>query len=128
MPSRNPRRPISTTFATRPAALGFTLYANDNDRALDLSRRFWGGIQRAGDLPPLIAPGIDTIDITAIGSSLLSLNHSEYADNPALLTDIAQIFQSHLRPPSKRSTHKAGRHPTRHLLAVRPPMTQHAQL
>ena len=62
-----------------------TLYASDKDRTIEASRRYAGNTQRAGGLPPVIVEGVDTIDVSEIGSSLLSLNHSDYADNPILL-------------------------------------------
>jgi esterase/lipase superfamily enzyme len=52
---------------------------------------------------PLILPGIDTIDITSIGASLLALNHSEYAENRLLLDDIGRLLDSGQRPPTERS-------------------------
>lgn len=85
-------------------AQGFTLYANGRDRALLASKSLWGGIQRAGDLPALVMAGIDTIDVTSIGSDMLALNHSTYADNSLLLNDMALLFLRHLRPPSFRNT------------------------
>ncbi len=86
-------------------ASGVTLYAAGNDRALKASRRFNGGIPRAGDVPdagPLVVPGIDTIDVTAAGMEGLYLNHSGYAENEALLSDIGLIIQTGERPPDKR--------------------------
>lgn len=86
-------------------AKGVTLYAASNDRALSVSRRFNGGIPRAGDVPttgPLILSGIDTIDVTAAGMEGLYLNHSSYAENNALLSDIGLIIQTGERPPDKR--------------------------
>jgi len=86
-------------------ASGITLYAASNDRALHVSREFYGGVPRAGDVPatgPLILPGIDTIDVTAASTDSLSLNHSGYAENNALLKDIGLLIQSGLRPPAKR--------------------------
>ena len=53
--------------AIKGFAKGVTLYASSNDRALIVSRNFWGNY-RAGDVPaagPLMLPGIDTIDVTA---------------------------------------------------------------
>ncbi|MEQ1713112.1 MAG: alpha/beta hydrolase, partial [Hyphomicrobium sp.] len=47
-------------------AKGVTLYAASNDRALIVSRRFHGGVPRAGDVPeqgPVVLPGVDTIDV-----------------------------------------------------------------
>lgn len=86
-------------------AKGVTLYAASNDRALSVSRRFNGGIPRAGDVPatgPMILSGIDTIDVTAAGMEGLYLNHSSYAENNALLSDIGLIIQTGERPPDKR--------------------------
>lgn len=86
-------------------AKGVTLYAASNDRALGYSARFWGGIPRAGDVPltgPLIIPGVDTIDVTAVSTDSLGLNHSGYAENAALLNDIKLLLQNGERPPEKR--------------------------
>ncbi len=86
-------------------ARGVTLYAASNDRALGYSARFWGGVPRAGDIPhdgPLIVPGVDTIDVTAVSTDALGLNHSGYAENPALLDDVKALVQLGIRPPDKR--------------------------
>lgn len=85
---------------------GVTLYAAGNDRALHVSRNFYGGIPRAGDVPatgPLVLPGIDTIDVTAASLDALSLNHSGYAENKALLEDIAALIATGRRPPKLRT-------------------------
>ena len=46
---------------------GMTMYASSNDVALSISRRFAGGIPRAGDVPvgvgPIVVAGVDTIDV-----------------------------------------------------------------
>jgi esterase/lipase superfamily enzyme len=89
----------------RGLAKGVTLYVAANDRALGVSRRFYGGVPRAGDVPPtgpLVLPDIDTIDITAVSTDSLGLNHSSYAENNALLNDIALLIQTGERPPDKR--------------------------
>jgi esterase/lipase superfamily enzyme len=86
-------------------AKGVTLYAASNDRALGYSQRFWGGVPRAGDIPkdgPLIIPGIDTIDVTAVSTDALGLNHSGYAENPKLLDDVKALVEFGIRPPDKR--------------------------
>lgn len=86
-------------------AKGVTLYAASNDRALSYSARFWGGVPRAGDVPstgPLIIPGVDTIDVTAVSTDGLGLNHSGYAENAALLNDIKLLLQAGTRPPELR--------------------------
>jgi len=84
---------------------GFTLYASRGDWALRLSEWLWGQA-RAGYIgkdTPLIAPGIDTIDITAAGTSLFALNHDLYASSPILVADMRRILQSGARPPDKRT-------------------------
>ncbi|RUP00318.1 alpha/beta hydrolase [Hyphomicrobium sp.] len=86
-------------------AKGVTLYAASNDRALGYSQQFWGGVPRAGDIPkdgPLIVPGVDTIDVTAVSTDALGLNHSGYAENPALLDDVKALVEYGIRPPNRR--------------------------
>ena len=86
-------------------AQGVTLYAAANDRALSYSGKFWGGVPRAGDVPkggPLIIPGVDTIDVTAVSTDSLGLNHSGYAENNQLLKDIGLLILSGTRPPDVR--------------------------
>lgn len=85
---------------------GITLYAANNDRALTVSRRFYGGIPRAGDVPatgPLVLPGIDTIDVSASSMDSLGLNHSGYAENNEILQDIAALLATGTRPPKLRT-------------------------
>jgi esterase/lipase superfamily enzyme len=84
---------------------GITLYAASNDFALGVSRRFNGGVPRAGDVPdgvPLVLPGIDTIDVTAVSTDSFGLNHSGYAENNALINDLQLLIQTGERPPKKR--------------------------
>ena len=84
---------------------GVTMLAAGNDRALSISRRFWGGLPRAGDVPangPIVVEGVDTIDVTAISTVLFALNHSGYAERSALLQDIQLLIQTGERPPDKR--------------------------
>ena len=86
-------------------AKGVTLYAAANDRALIVSRNFWGH-SRAGDVPaggPLVLPGVDTIDVTAISTDSFALNHSGYAQNNKLLTDIGELLLTGVRPPDERA-------------------------
>jgi esterase/lipase superfamily enzyme len=85
-------------------AKGVTLYAAANDRALLASRNFWGHY-RAGDVPvagPLVVAGVDTIDVTAASTDVFALNHSDYAQNNDLLTDIGKLISTGLRPPDVR--------------------------
>jgi esterase/lipase superfamily enzyme len=84
---------------------GVTMLAASNDRALDISRRFWGGVPRAGDVPsggPVVIEGVDTIDVTAVSTLVFALNHSGYAEKSALLSDIQLLIQTGERPPDKR--------------------------
>ena len=90
----------------RGLASGVTLYAAGNDRALTVSRNFYGGVPRAGDVPvggPLVLPGIDTIDVSAASMDSLGLNHSGYAENNALLKDIGALIETGTRPPRLRT-------------------------
>ena len=85
---------------------GITLLAASNDRALEASRRFWGGVPRAGDVPvegPIVIPGIDTIDVTATSTDVLSFNHSGYAQKQQLIDDMRILLLSGERPPLKRT-------------------------
>jgi esterase/lipase superfamily enzyme/HEAT repeat protein len=70
-----------------------TLYTSQSDLALVASRYFNHG-QRVGDSGPeaLLFPGIDTIDATAVDSSLLG--HSYYGDSVSVLTDLGQLLRN----------------------------------
>ena len=90
--------------AIQGLAKNVTLYVAGNDRALIVSRNFWGSY-RAGDVPPagpLILPGIDTIDVTAASTDTFAINHSGYAANNKLLDDVGELLKTGLRPPEKR--------------------------
>lgn len=85
-------------------ARGTTLYAASNDRALLASRNFWRG-PRAGEIPvggPAIVDGIDTIDVTGASTDIFTLNHSGYAQNIELLTDVGRLIEQGIRPPDLR--------------------------
>jgi len=87
------------------ATKGLTLYASSADKAMLASRLKAGGI-RAGDVPqngPIVAEGMDTIDVTAIGHDLFGINHSEYSSNRSLIDDIGRILLTGTRPPDVRS-------------------------
>lgn len=84
---------------------GITVLAASNDRALEASRRFWGGVPRAGDMAggtPVLVAGIDTIDISALSTDFLSLNHSSYAEHRQLLVDLRSLLKDGSRPTEKR--------------------------
>jgi esterase/lipase superfamily enzyme len=85
---------------------GVTMYASANDVALSYSRRFAGGVPRAGDIAqgfgPAVVPGIDTIDISALSTDYLALNHSNYAERTELLHDMELVLKTGTRPPDQR--------------------------
>ena len=63
---------------------GMTLYASSNDRALVVSRGLAGGIPRAGDVGasgPILLPGLESIDMSAMGDEMFGLNHNTFAAN-----------------------------------------------
>lgn len=73
--------------AMRPLCGHVTLYASSNDRALAASREFH--VQpRAGEAGAgiVIIDGIETIDVSAVDSSLLG--HSYVSDNRTVLSDL----------------------------------------
>jgi esterase/lipase superfamily enzyme len=88
-------------------AKGFTLYASKSDNALVLSRQLRGGFPRAGEVNdppgPAIVAGFDTIDISALSTSIFDFGHDKYADSTELLADIGAIFTKGLRPPQLRN-------------------------
>ncbi|MFA6140345.1 MAG: alpha/beta hydrolase [Hyphomicrobium sp.] len=84
---------------------GVTLYASANDRALLVSRNFWGSY-RAGDVPasgPIVLPGIETIDVTAASTDIFALNHSGFAQNETLVKDMGKLIEGDVHPPDARS-------------------------
>lgn len=70
-----------------------TLYTSQSDLALVASRYFNNGT-RAGDSGERIVlyPGIDTIDATAVDSSLLG--HSYYGSNISVLSDLGSLLRN----------------------------------
>jgi hypothetical protein len=49
-----------------------------------------------------VIQGIDTIDVSALSTDYLGLNHSAYAERTALLADIEQLLKTGVRPPERR--------------------------
>ncbi|MCC9609743.1 alpha/beta hydrolase [Blastopirellula sp. JC732] len=68
-----------------------TLYASANDLALLASKNV-NGYPRAGDVRPeiVIVPGVDTIDVSAIDTSLIG--HAYYGDNDSIICDIFTLL------------------------------------
>lgn len=86
---------------------GMTLYANDHDRPLRISRVKAGGVPRAGGLlpdgAPLIVDGADSIDAGDSDFAWFGLNHDAYVMAPALRYDIKALFERHTRPVHHRT-------------------------
>lgn len=92
--------------AIRGLTSGMTLYASSADKALIASRRFAGGVPRAGDVPergPVVVPRIDTIDVTAVGNDILGLDHDTFAGTRSVMDDIGMLLtEDPRRPPNRR--------------------------
>ncbi len=75
------------------SASRITLYASSRDAALKVSEVF-AGYQRAGEGLPrlLVLPGMDTVDASAVDTSLLGFYHSYFADNTTVLSDLFHDF------------------------------------
>jgi esterase/lipase superfamily enzyme len=82
-------------------AKSVTLYASSNDQAL-IASKLVHGYPRAGDSGELLVliPGIDTIDVSDVDTSLLG--HNYYGESDAILADICLLLQES-KPPSQRS-------------------------
>lgn len=78
-----------------------TLYASSKDGALEASRKV-NGYQRAGDTEPevLVLPGIDTIDVSQVDTSLLG--HSYFGDNCSVIADMKRLLRDG-KPPQERA-------------------------
>lgn len=77
-----------------------TLYASEEDWSLillaQLDGRIAAGTASGG---PVVLPGLDTIDASAVEGDLLG--HSYYGDSRAMLADLHALLQ-HGRPPEER--------------------------
>ena len=70
-----------------------------------MGRRVVTGRPRAGFIgdKALIAPGVETIDVTDAGTSYFALNHDVYASNPVLVEDMQRILKDRQHPPDQRT-------------------------
>jgi esterase/lipase superfamily enzyme len=76
-----------------------TLYASQRDLALYASLKANKAFP-AGHVPPVtLLPGVDTVDASAIESSLFGLGHDYFATTRAVLTDISLLLKSGSPPP-----------------------------
>jgi len=83
-----------------------TLYASSVDLALLASEVKAGNISRMGyvsEKGPTIIKGIETIDVTAVGNDMFSLNHSPFSTARAVLDDIGKIIMKREHPPHVRT-------------------------
>jgi esterase/lipase superfamily enzyme len=84
---------------------GLTLYASSSDKAMLASREKADGV-RAGDIPsegPVIVPGLDTIDVTALGDDIFALNHGTFSSSTSALGDIDRLLHAGTHPAGARS-------------------------
>lgn len=93
------RRDIAPALARAQQPL--TLYASSADVALSASKAVHGGYPRAGDSGQalLLMPGVETIDATAVDTSLLG--HSYIGQSGSVLTDLAGLIGRRLRPDAR---------------------------
>ncbi|UIJ81825.1 alpha/beta fold hydrolase [Rhizobium leguminosarum] len=93
--------------SVRNMAKGITLYANKNDWALFASKQLRSQFARAGDAGtpdgPLVAAGVDTIDISSVGKDFFSLNHSTFSESMLAMEEIASLLSGGVRPPDRRT-------------------------
>jgi esterase/lipase superfamily enzyme len=88
----------------RKITSGMTLYCSAYDKAMITSRGI-AKAARAGDVPaggPIVMPGIETIDVSALGNEFLGINHDVFASTRSVMNDIKGILNSGLRPPDSR--------------------------
>ncbi|MGH9577223.1 MAG: alpha/beta hydrolase, partial [Terriglobales bacterium] len=79
-----------------------TLYASTADRALAIAGDAHK-VPRAGESGEFVVvlPGVDTVDVSAVGGGWFTFGHSYYGENRAVLGDLYQLIH-HNTPPEKR--------------------------
>jgi esterase/lipase superfamily enzyme len=84
-----------------PTATRITLYASSADAAMVAAQKV-AGYKRAGQAGAdiVVLPGMDTIDASDVDTSLLGANHSYFADNTTILSDIFSLLRG--RRPEDR--------------------------
>jgi esterase/lipase superfamily enzyme len=88
------RRDIEGLGADHPP---ITMFVSRDDKALAISRRLWGGVERAGAVDPRVEPyrsafeksRINVVDLTDVKSDD-ALNHSKFAESPEIVRLIGQ--------------------------------------
>lgn len=95
----------SAAAAIFPLGKGATLYASARDKPLQISGLLaWGG-QRAGyvgDGGPLVAKGVDSIDVTHADSEWFGTGHSLFASALPIVNDLSLLIAKGERPPDVR--------------------------
>jgi esterase/lipase superfamily enzyme len=78
-----------------------TLYASSRDAALQAAQQL-AGYPRAGEAGPhiVVVVGVDTIDASAVNTSVLGVGHQYYADNSTILSDLFGLIRG--RRPGDR--------------------------
>ena len=91
----------------RPIAKRLTLYASENDWALESSRRLHGNAPRAGQGGrfTLVSSNIDSVDMSELGEDMLA--HSYFADDSSALADMMALFWRNT-DPARRCGLEAG--------------------
>jgi esterase/lipase superfamily enzyme len=84
--------------AIRTLARRLTLYASENDWALVASQKLHGDSPRAGQggADILAAPGIDSVDMSALGEDMLA--HGYFAGDRSALVDLVSLIWRDLDP------------------------------
>ena len=82
----------------RPIAKRLTLYASENDWALESSRRLHGNAPRAGQGGgfTLVSSNVDSVDMSELGEDMLA--HSYFADDSSALADMMALFWRNTDP------------------------------
>jgi esterase/lipase superfamily enzyme len=76
-----------------------TIYSSSRDVALLISKAFHS-YPRVGEAPPVsLAPGIDTVDASAIHQDVLG--HSYFGDSTTVVRDMFLLIKQGLAPPAR---------------------------
>ena len=92
----------------RPVAKRLTLYTSEEDWALKTSKELHGSAMRAGlgGEGQIISPDFDTIDMTGLGTDMLS--HSYFAQDSSALTDMMSLIWRDNDPDKRCGLVQAG--------------------
>lgn len=86
----------------RSVASNITVYASAADKALLASgkKSFGTRLGFVGASGPNIFPGLEVIDVTAVGDDMFGLDHGTFASSRVVLDDLAHLIRSvtHLKP------------------------------